>query len=348
MGGYYGGNWGYDSDDEWEQLPYYETIDHGRFWIENPLSTVLSPSWDKEYVWMLYKITRGTLFEMLPYDILWEIWKQVSIHICETERTFYREYFSNKQDHTEQLRVLRLNPTQRALLDKNDPVAGVVELDTDLGKVKGRQILLNNQAGRCYNACRVAIDKGCNSIDGLNGIYQMITNWFIWICDHSYLDCWFKLAKTILVKVNEIHYDVMSYKDGNIRGKISPPTWLKDSDVMEQAIDTAEKMKFFSQQYLPYSLLSRSNNYFKILEERGHPISSHEKMITEMFYSSGIHPNSMNLDDIYEFEMMTYAPDYYYNIYMNYKILRSGKRIIPVGERPMFFWCEDKYIPNFW
>ena len=354
MGGYYGDNWGYDddywgsdddrgSDDEMEYVPHFDTIDHGCFRMENPLSTVLCPSWDKEYTWMFYKITRGTLFEMLPYDILRDIWKHVRIQIGETERNYYREYFSDKQDHTQLLRVIRMNPKQRKLMDNNAPVTGLVELDTDLGKVFGRKILLDNQGGRCYNACRLAIEKGCNSVAGLNGIYQLITKWLVWICDHSYRDCWFKLGRTILMKMNEIHWDVMSYKNGK-----TPPKWLEDPDVLEEVVDIAKKIKFFTQHYLPYVLLSRSNNYFEIMKELGRPFSAHREMITELYNNSGIHPNNLNFEDIYEFEMMTYAPDYYNNVYLNYKMLRNGKRIIPVGERPMFFWCGDKYIHNFW
>ena len=59
------------------------------------------------------------------------------------------------------------------------------------------------------------------------------------------------------------------------------------------------------------------------------------------------HPNDIDLREAREFEMKTYAPKYYRKTYENYMKLRSGRRLIPVGERPEFYWCAGKYIQRF-
>ena len=55
----------------------------------------------------------------------------------------------------------------------------------------------------------------------------------------------------------------------------------------------------------------------------------------------------INVDDIYEFELRTYASDYYYTVYQNHTKLRNGKRLIPKGENPRFYWVGDTYVPKF-
>ena len=114
---------------------------------KNPLSTVLCPSWDKEYTWMSLRLP--TLFEMLPVVYFgrsgstsgYKSARPRGIIIGNTSRT-------NKiiLNHF----IIRMNPSSGNSTDKCS-IAGLVELDTDLGKVFGRKIFLDNQGGRCYN-----------------------------------------------------------------------------------------------------------------------------------------------------------------------------------------------------
>ena len=62
---------------------------------------------------------------------------------------------------------------------------------------------------------------------------------------------------------------------------------------------------------------------------------------------TGVHPNSIDFQKAREFEMKLYAPKYYHETYDNYMKLRSGRRLVPSGELPKFYWSAGKYIQRF-
>ena len=104
-------------------------------------------------------------------------------------------------------------------------------------------------------------------------------------------------------------------------------------------------MKYFITDYVPYVLLSRSVLFSVHNPEEN--VGNNYKILYYIKKKFNVHPNSINLEDVKEFEMYIYDSEYYLNIYSNYKKLRNGKIIIPRGQHPNFYWSGDKLIRAF-
>ena len=118
---------------------------------------------------------------------------------------------------------------------------------------------------------------------------------------------------------------------------------------MKQARKIIDNMKYFVKEYLPYALSCRihNSNFQEALKIHNIHYSYYKSLIYTIYEMGGTHPDMVNLYEVYEYEMSIYAPEYYYNTYLSYMRLRSGRIVIPPGEEPMFYWIGNEYVKAF-
>ena len=116
---------------------------------------------------------------------------------------------------------------------------------------------------------------------------------------------------------------------------------------MSEAYDITCRMKYFIESYIPFAMLVRSENYHNCRESKGLTFDHHKECLYNIFRETRMHPNDINVYDVYEFEMELYDPEYYFNTYLQYKRLRSGRLVIPRGEEPCFYWRGNTYTRRF-
>lgn len=328
------------NNDNWgdERENFIESID---FWCFQKYSPDIL-DWCKCSNRKMAKILRfeltGTLFDMLPFEIFEYIIETKRLIYIEADRRYYIKYFSEEESVIVLHRYLRPTKEQRLKEKKSLP-----KKQTDIGTIKIRPIHRLNTASKCYEDIAKAIDMGVDSIFGLNNLYNALTNWLIWVCEHSYIPCWCRLMTVILEKIYEFNDSIYDIGEGSAE---CPKGFNTENDIQE-AKDILWNMKYLVEDYLPYALLARSSSFFKVRENNGVPYEKYKELLYTIFVITKKHPNSINMQDVFEFEMATYAPSYYYGTYVNYMKLRNNKYIIPKGQIPNFYWFGNEYVMKF-
>ena len=339
----------YDSDDDWGNPVehHYDSINHGNFWYNSPLCNAMYGYSDDQFGKALLVNAKGTYFERLPYELILKIMEMVRILLDKYERSFFNEYFDEKNSCVVVLRSLRITKKQQLEIDGSNisKHPGIKILETPIGNTMMRKIHFRNAASECYYYVANVIVSGSNGIGlkELKEIYRMMSVWMIWMCDHYNIRCWERLVNTIINKVYEFHRCVKRLLDDIDKPTLKLPTKVE----MSEAYDITSRMKYFIESYIPYAMLVRSDNYHNSRKDNGFTVNDHKECLYSIFGETRMHPNDINVDDAYEFEMELYDPEYYYNTYLQYKRLRSGRLLIPKGEKPCFYWCGNTYTRRF-
>ena len=126
---------------------------------------------------------------------------------------------------------------------------------------------------------------------------------------------------------------------------VHPPEFanIKEfDDIWEQICD----IKYFLEHYIPYRLLTDSDMFYDSVDMYVSPSHIFD-LLFQIYIITDVHPNEIDLQEVKEFEMRIYAPDYFNNTYKNYNIIDDGSRAIPEGKEPKFYWSSGKYIQRF-
>lgn len=320
----------YNSED------FYDSIDIGYFDENSNTNIINYKLYDKILENSILKNIKGTYFEWIPYEMIRKIISiSKKIH-CAKEVSYYDWYFNKENTKLEILRYLRWKPQKPT---ENLP-PGIVTMFTELGSTLGKKIFFKNSSLECYEDFSKIIECGLNNIEGIRMLDSVLKNRLIWLVDHSYTLNWSSLIIVTLKKI----YDSDNMLDDIINNKKESKLNKNDRD---EAKNIFNDLKYFIEYYLPYALLSRSDNYYLLRFENNVPLDSYHQSLFDIYEITGIHPNTINIEEAYEYEMSIYDPDYYYDIYSKYMVLRNGKRLIPKGSIPKFYWCGNEYIRAF-
>lgn len=150
---------------------------------------------------------------------------------------------------------------------------------------------------------------------------------------------WENILTTILNKIYDLEEQLNELENGTRKSE----NFLTPEDI-DNARFFLDYMLFFVEDYLPFRLLTRSNTFIEAYDIRSR---EYESMLYNIYKVTGRHPHDINIREAYEFEMMMYAPDYYYDTYDQYMRLRSGKVVVPPGKIPVFYWSGGKYTQRF-
>lgn len=336
-------------DDLWDERfvsdaeDFYISIDHEYFFEHGNTNFVMSKAGTRQLVSAM--VERGdytnTYFSWLPIELIQMIFEMAMSLMERDEQLYYMDYFSDEQVQAKILREMRVRP---GVVD----VAGsrYKEMSTPLGTIKCRNVYLENDVRKCTRAFASIVEHGIKSIENIRRMKITMEQWFIWVCDHTYSDNWEQFMRIITKKVYEINYTLSKLRDNKLKlTNFSTPESIRDLEY------TANQMKFFIEDYIPYALLTRSTTYFKCrdhIEGRSrYEVNTFAEMLFNLFTITGRHPNEINKQEAYEFEMATYAPEYFYNVYAKYKRSDYGKRLVPEGEKPVFYWRGGHYVHAF-
>jgi hypothetical protein len=356
---YYGGHFVYDEEEGPDADKYYglydlETKSEWFFSRSNTRRANTKNGCRQRIKSMLNNELKDTYFGMLPYEMI-ELIFTVAKRLSQfSEREFYQEYFNIENTQTQCIRYLRLSKEQ-----KKFHLQG--ELHPDIswhhfshlgleGSVLRRTVYGFNDASMCFKDLSKCIEMGVNSCDGISLLYTNVINWFIWICDHSYLACWRKLMITMIKKTFEFDDKITELMI--LVGQNKSIDTFREGEDLNHAKKIVKDMCYFISNYTPYVLLTRNDIYYEELEISrggrwmGGSYGTHDT-VYELLSLTNTSLYDIQHQDCYEYEMALYAPDYFYNTYEKYKRLRSGKVIIPAGRIPKFYWLEDRYINSF-
>ena len=283
----------------------------------------------------------NTYFSWLPIEIIQMIFDMDMSLMERDEQLYYMRYFSDEQVQGKILRQMRVRP---GVVD----AAGsrYKEMSTPLGTIKCRNVYLDNDVRKCNIAFSSVIEHGIKSIENIRRMKITMEQWFLWVCNHAYLSNWNQFMRVFTKKVYEIDDTLSQLRNNKMKlSNFSTPEDITDLEY------TVNHMKFFIEDYIPYALLTRSTAYFKCrdhIEGRSrYEENTFVEMLFNMFTITGRHPNEINKQEAYEFEMATYAPDYFYDVYAKYKRSNDGKLLVPEGEKPVFYWRGGDYVHTF-
>lgn len=289
----------------------------------------------------------GTYFEILPLELIeiifeWERQLEIS-----RDYKFYKEiYFSDEESVIETARHLRPTRTQREHIATTGEVTGLDVMQTPLGHTFGRRIWKNNTAARIAREFRKMVYSfNKDKPKAIHQLFKLITKHMMWIVHHSYLCEWNNFMRVIYRKQAEFEERMTIYELFD-EYKDEIPQNMKTPEQRAPVWENLAKTKYFLEQYVPYALLSQSDT-FHAAERENILTDSLDHTLFEIYMMTGVHPNSINFQKAREFEMKLYAPKYYHETYENYMKLRSGRRLVPSGELPKFYWCAGKYIQRF-
>ena len=292
------------------------------------------------------KQLNGTYFDWLPLELV-EIIFEFERHIEITmDRQFYIRYFSDDDSLILTGRHLRPNHAQRQQIQVTGEVTGLDIIETPLGNVFGRRIRKNNTGAlvtRDFQRMISSFDK--NKAVGISNLLKLITKYMMWIVNHSYLCEWNAFMRVIYRKQSEFEERLALYEVSEMWDEMP-----KEMDTPEKRAPVWEnllKIKYFLEQYVPFKLLSQSDAFHYVVNNNLPPQDHVNTTLFEIYMMTGVHPNSIDLNKAREFEIELYAPKYYKETYSNYTKMRSGRRLIPEGEKPEFYWCAGKYIQRF-
>ena len=283
----------------------------------------------------------GTYFEWLPNEIIDIIMDCVRVKNKKIELQFYQDYFSKENTEITIVRTLRMTPLQKRLISEGEIVPNIISVKTPDGEMCVRRILANNPGSQCYKTFSDMIQEFNNDkYVGLIMMYDAVKEWMIWICDHIYIPSWLRFMRIIIRKVYAFDKRIRAIENGDVSEHYNTPQRIANARVI------IDNLIFFVEKYIPYALLSRSNEYYNVLDECMEE-DTLKTALYEIWSCTGYHPNNINIQKAYEFEMMTYAKTYYCEIYSKYMTLRNGKVLTPLGKKPVFFWCGNEYIHQF-
>ena len=338
--------YGFDEDDFNDLfLSHYDSIDHMRFYNYSSACYMMEKirTGTKMTTMSLLKNEfEGTYFEMLPFELIELIMEIARIRTNAEDTAYYKKYFSNDESFRAIARSMRVRPGQE-IAKKKDPRIKIVTEESPLGPIQTRLVYKNNMAAQCHDDFAKVIVNGVGNLTGFKLLYEAMKKWMVWVCDHSHIYQWERFMETIFEKIYELNDQLLDIEDGKKKNDCFTADELKETrEVMKDIL-------YFIEEYLPFVILSRSNNYIDEFNKVGDDdINYLSDLLSKIYRQTMRHPNDINIEEAYDFEMATYAPDYYFNVYKNYMTLRSGSILIPHGKRPCFFWCGDKYIQRFY
>ena len=294
------------------------------------------------------KHLHGTYFEWLPMELIELIFEWERRLEISADYVFYTDYYFSDDDSViETARHLRPTHKQRYHAEITGEVTGLDVIQTPLGNTFGRRIWKNNTAACIAREFRKMVYSfNENKPQAIDQMSKLITKNMIWIVNHSYLCDWNNFMRVIYQKQSDFEermtmYELFDeYKDELPKNMETPK---QRAPVWENLANT----KYFLEQYVPYALLSKSDAFHDAANDTVESQDHINTTLFEIYMMTGVHPNSIDLKKAREFEMKLYAPKYYDETYENYMKLRSGRRLIPSGEIPEFYWCAGKYIQRF-
>lgn len=331
--------WMYDT---WESVEdFSDSIDYYYFIYESPNNILDVRNFSNRIYLSLVDISNDTYFKYIPNELLLKITNFLIDIYNNDDVSYYWKYFSEEETKPVTLRYLRLTKEQR-----NNPNISSISLKTSIGDCLTRKIMGQNMASRCYKDFTNAIQFGVKSVDGLNKLFNVFKQWLIWVFDHSYKlqigSRWVDLFEVTIKKTYEFRNHIIKFKNGEDKSDN-----FDTPEKIETALKVLDKMKYFIEYYIPYNILSRRDNFYDVRFKNDISLDSFKGLLWKLYTLTNVHPNTIDTDIAFEFEMELYAPDYYNNIYKKYMRLRNGKVIIPPGKYPAFFWVGDKYIQYF-
>ena len=290
----------------------------------------------------------GTYFEFLPMELIemiFELERQLEI---SQDYKFYTElYFSDDDAVIETARHLRPTRTQRELIATSGEVTGLDVVQTPLGHTFGRRVWKNNTAARIAREFRrMVYSFNEDKPKAIKQLFHLITKHMMWIVHHSYLCEWNRFMRVIYQKQSEFEHRLAMYEVSD-EYKEEIPKNMKTPEQRAPVWENLIKIRFFLEQYVPYALLSQGDCFHNAANDVVQTQDHIKTTLFEIYMITGVHPNSIDIQKAREFEMKLYAPKYYQETYENYMKLRSGRRLIPKGELPEFYWCAGKYIQRF-
>ena len=314
---------------------YYGSIDIFRFFEGNKIEFAMSTVCARQVVSNMAQ--KGdfvkTYFRLLPIEMIEFIFEMAGKLMDRDEFAFYKRYFSSEQTKRHILRQMRVRPGV-------PDVTGTRYKDvaTPLGTIKCRNIYVDNDVDKCNRAFSKVVETGIKTIETITDLKKTMEQWFLWVCDHAYSDNWDRFMRVCTRKIYEIEGTLVKVENGTQH--LSQISTIKDIAELRLIVN---KMKYFVEKYVPYALLTRSQAYYN-----SHPnIESYSEILFDLFKITGVHPGTIDLDEVYEFEMETYAPDYYFGTYLRYPVAENGVRAIPPGEKPLFYWRGNEYACTF-
>jgi hypothetical protein len=318
-----------DADD------YHESIDILKFFEGSNTEFAMSRVCARQVVAGM--VQKGdfvkTYFRLLPIEMIEFIFEMAGKLMECDEYTFYKTYFSPEQTQRHILRQMRVRPGV-------SDVTGTryIDVATPIGTIKCRNIYADNAMNKCQTAFSKVVENGIKTIEGITLMKTTMEQWFLWICDHAYSNHWDRFMRVFVKKIYDSEQTLWALQNHELR--------LSNFSTEEQICElehVIRQMKYFVEYYVPYALLTRSQAYYTT-----HPnMESYSKVLFNLFKITGVYPDTIDLDEVYEFEMETYAPEYYFDIYLEYPVAENGVRAIPPGEKPIFYWRGDEYIRTF-
>lgn len=321
-------NWIYNTAES-----YWESISDDWFGYTTPHEAGNKIRYSRMKAHRFQNLDYRSLFDLLPLEILEIIFIIVGDLLEDEEKAFYRKYFDKENTETLHIRNIRSRIPV--------PERGCIhtKINSPLGVISVQKIYGTNDASRCYSEISRIIENGIKSVSHLEDLNTMIINWGAWLCDHSYMPRWKRFLSTFIRKIYEFAGE-LKYID------FEKHKWIKNERDKDDAMIVIDNIRYFLEYYLPYIMFTRSKQYISSLEKYI-SMGFLKNTVDYLFQETRIHVNSINVPEVYEFEMETYAPEYYYKIYSKYMRLRNGKVIIPPGEKPNFYWIGDRYIQHY-
>lgn len=291
------------------------------------------------------KYLRGTYFEWLPMELVEIIFDCERRLEFSADYVFYTDYYFSEEDSViETTRHLRPTREQREQIRSSGEVTRLDVIQTPLGDTFGRRILKNNTAALiAHDFSKMVLSFKENWATSIGNMFQLLTKHMLWIIHHSYLHEWESFMRVIYRKQWEFEEHMSFF----IREYGEIPQELMTPDNHDQVWENLLKSKYFLEEYVPYALLSQSDSFHAAVNNQMELQGHVDTTLFDIYMITGVHPNTIDLRKAREFEMEIYAPKYYHETYKNYMKLRSGRRLIPKGELPEFYWCAGKYIQRF-
>lgn len=350
----YAENLGYDQadfhfDDKHDE--FIKMIDSNHFYKNSSVCLMTSSNGRRRMINSMMKELQNTYFALLPIeliDIIFEMERMMEIY---GEMHYYSHIYFNEKNTTMKLeRILRPTNKHRKHLQETGEVTDLVHIPQEDGTfIYGRAIWKNNIANQItcvFQEMCEAFEK--NPADGIKKLFIMLKDHMLWICHHQHLYEWQSLMDMIYTKCYDYWNRFKFFKTMQYRlqeSAVHPPEFatIKEfDDIWEQICD----IKYFLEHYIPYRLISDSDMFYDSVDMYVSPSHIFDTLF-QIYTVTDVHPNDINLQEVREFEMSIYAPEYYNNTYTKYKTVRSGRRIIPEGKQPKFYWSSGQYIQRF-
>jgi len=344
---YYGRWGGYDDQDERAERYYGRweiDVEWPRFRKESHTRLALSTVSSRTYLFYLLCELRGSYFMWLPNELIELVMEYSRRMMVREESCYYMNYFSEGEILPLCLRYLRPTAQQKEVMNVGGGKLVLQTHETPLGSIKVRGLYGTNTASLCFNDMRLAIETGVKTVEGVQLLYTQITKWFVWICDQSYLNKWRNLMKMIVQKIYEFERDIIIQKVQTSRGEPTEDR-CRSLEKIDRVHDIICDIKYFVSKYTPFALLSRSDTFYDVVHKE-YSLDALE-LVVDLQIETNVSPSTIDIQEAYEFEMSVYAPTYYQDTYIKYMMLRNGKRIIPQGKIPKFYWYNDKYTQRF-